>query len=76
MKMEFGEEGETPQPNEEMGLAARLTKKVKTERKGKGENKYCRKCFIDHFEFSQRFKSAHRTEFALKKQTRQKYVIH
>ncbi|XP_062298175.1 DNA topoisomerase 2-alpha [Scomber scombrus] len=35
MKMEFGEEEETPEPKEEMALAARLTKKVKTEGKGK-----------------------------------------
>lgn len=32
--MEFGEDAEYAQPSEELGLAARLTKKTKTQDKG------------------------------------------
>lgn len=35
MKMEFGE-AENVEPSEELGLAARLTKKTKTQEKEKG----------------------------------------
>jgi len=35
MKMEFGEDGENAEPNEEMSLAARLSKKTKTQTKEK-----------------------------------------
>lgn len=41
MKMEFGEDGEPLEATEELGLAARLTKKTKTttkEKKEKGED--------------------------------------
>lgn len=34
MKMEFGEDAENAEPNEEAGLAARLSKKTKTQAKG------------------------------------------
>lgn len=36
MKMEFGEDAENLEPNEELGLAARLTKKTKSQEKEKG----------------------------------------
>lgn len=38
MKMEFGEDAENAEPSEEVGLAARLTKKTKTQAKEKGKN--------------------------------------
>lgn len=34
--MEFGEDAEAVEPSEELGLAARLTKKTKTKEKEKG----------------------------------------
>ena len=37
MKMEFGEDAENAEPSEEVGLAARLTKKTKTQAKEKGK---------------------------------------
>lgn len=36
MKMEFGEEAENVELSEELGLAARLAKKTKTQAKEKG----------------------------------------
>lgn len=41
MKMEFGEDAENTDPSEELGLAARVGKKTKTQAKEKGEVDYC-----------------------------------
>lgn len=38
IKMEFGEDAENAEPSEEIGLAARLSKKTKTQAKEKGVN--------------------------------------
>lgn len=38
MKMEFGEDAENTEPVEETGLAARLSKKTKTQAAEKGRN--------------------------------------
>lgn len=39
--MEFGEDAENVEPSEEIGLAARLSKKTKTQTKEKGETGCC-----------------------------------
>lgn len=41
IKMEFGEDAENVEPSEEIGLAARLSKKTKTQTKEKGETGCC-----------------------------------
>lgn len=48
MKMEFGEEAENTEPSENIGLAARLNKKTKTQAKEKGENDCCDHSFFHY----------------------------
>lgn len=46
IKMEFGEDAENAEPSEEIGLAARLSKKTKTQAKEKGETGCCSLMFF------------------------------
>lgn len=49
IKMEFGEDAEeNAEPSEEVGLAARLSKKTKAQTKEKGEN-VCFCLFVTYF---------------------------